>query len=325
MALAEVTILAQYGTTTSRPIKVAVVGTTVFGSSGVGDATARTVFTTNVEAPNVLKIKNRFAASPIQSVVSDTELLMADSNIANSDTESTGTISLTLNSTVMTGSGTEFENLSPGDLVEVGAFDPVEIGAVQTPTLITLATNWPNANQAGVAFTGYKVEDFQVHRNETPSLGLHLAHDGDLDFNFLEIRNWLKIEEAILTKSGLFIPIQANESIAVDDCLYVISRNGNNYVVAVAKSAAENLCVGFALGALSLNGTGFMKVGYALTAVGTTNYTPGKQLYVGQNGKITFSGDGQFPASGHFLQSIGVGGGIGALFFSPNRSLTLLP
>ena len=323
MALPTVTITAQYGTTKSLKIKAAVDGTTVYGSSGVGDTSLQPEFTTNVEAAHVLKIKDKYALNIVQTVDSDVKLTMAAANIANSTQETTGTITLTNGSKVITGVGTSLTNLQAGDLIQTGAFEPVEIGAILGPLSGQLADNWADGTQNGVAFVGYVVEDFQINRSKTPSLSLNLFHDGSFDHVHLENDNWIRIENAILGKSGVYVAIQANETIATDDCLYVIGKTGDYLVVGVAACTAENLlpCMGFALASMVLNERGYMKVSRHIDGIGATTYPAGEEMFVGDDGKITWVGKGNFPAAGEFKQSIGIGAGNGTILFYPNLSI----
>lgn len=320
-------ILEQYGTKINLPIKVAVDGTTVYGSSGTGNALATQVdFSTYVVAGNVIKVLNNYGLGFVQTVDSATKLTLTNSDLVDSPSYSDGTVSVNNGSTTVTGSGTSFLDLSAGDLIEIDSVSAVEIASITSDTELVLTSSWAAANKSGVTYKAYNVESFTISRTRTPSLGLILNHDRALDYNQLINYNWTRIETAILTKSGNYIPIQANESIAVDDCLHIIGKSGNYYVVekALCTSTAKLPCAGFSVTVLSLNDKGYMNIGSWMTGVGTTSYAY-VQLCVGDDSKPTWLGQSNYPSSGEYRNVFGEGRGSGTIQFRFNPIYDMLP
>ena len=300
-----VDINAQYGTTVDDLIKCAIIGAVVHGSSGVGDSNKQTTFTDKISVGHVIKVRDKLRNMKViyWSV----------------DTESSGTVSITNATSTVTGVSTFFTRLSVGDLLVIDSEDPVEIASIASNTSCTITTTWSPSTKSAVTFVGYKVESFEINRSVTPGLGLHLAHDESIDWNHLENDNWLKIERYLLQR-GEFMPIQANESIAIDDCLYVLDKSDDWYIVGKCDIAfAQNKlpCAGFSTKALSQGQRAEMKIGHFLTNVGTTDYPYGT-LYVGDNSKIAWDGSSNAPSSGEYRSVIGEGRGIGELQFSFN-------
>ena len=312
-----VDINAQYGTTVDDLIKCAIIGAVVHGSSGVGDSNKQTTFTDKISVGHVIKVRDKFALNFAQTINSQTKITCDAANISNSDTESSGTVSITNATSTVTGVSTFFTRLSVGDLLVIDSEDPVEIASIASNTSCTITTTWSPSTKSAVTFVGYKVESFEINRSVTPGLGLHLAHDESIDWNHLENDNWLKIERYLLQR-GEFMPIQANESIAIDDCLYVLDKSDDWYIVGKCDIAfAQNKlpCAGFSTKALSQGQRAEMKIGHFLTNVGTTDYPYGT-LYVGDNSKIAWDGSSNAPSSGEYRSVIGEGRGIGELQFS---------
>lgn len=320
-------ILEQYGTKVSLPIKAAVDGSILYASSGLGLSTAtQPAFTTYISAGNVVKILNKYGLGFVSSVDSDTKLTMSNSDIEDSTQYTDGTVSIDNGDTVVTGSGTEFTYLSAGDLISIDSEDAVEIKQINSDTELVLVNEWSAVTKSGDSYIAYNVESFIITRTRTPSLGLILNHDRALDYNHLINYNWLRLESMMLSKSGIYVPIQANESIAVDDCLHIIGKTGNYYVVekALCTSTAKLPCAGFSITALSLNDKGYMNIGSWMTGVGTVNYAY-TQLCVGDDSKPTWLGQSNYPSSGEYRNVFGEGRGSGTIQFRFNPIYDMLP
>ena len=117
---------------------------------------------------------------------------------------------------------------------------------------------------------------------------------------------------------NLYVNIQANETIAVDDCLYLIGKTGEYCVVGKAVCTGTNTLpfIGFATTALVLNERGKMLISGYHTGIGTTNYVIGETIVVGDNSKPSWLLESNYPVAGEHKQIIGIGGGVGAIFIN---------
>lgn len=322
-------IQEQYGTTRESPLRCAITGGTTLRASSGGSRLIAPDFITNTSVGNTVKIKDQSALAVVQ-VINDARTLTVSPALLNTPIITGGTVNMLNNSTMVQGTNTSFNRLRAGDLLLISN-SPLpdiwcEIDSIVSDQLLYLTAVWTGTTNITRNFQAFPTTDFHINRSRTPGLGFHLFHDGSLDYTALENDNWRKAEQHILAKTGLYTPIQANEAIAVDDCLHALGITGSGHIVverAVCTVSTKLPCCGFATSNLSVNAQGHMAVGNWITTVGMTNY-PFTTLVVGRNSKIAWLGSSNYPVANEFQNIIGEGRGNGTIQFMPNPVLIQL-
>lgn len=124
--------------------------------------------------------------------------------------------------------------------------------------------------------------------------------------------------------------VYANEALAVGDSVYVLGRYaaGTYPTVTVGKADADLQshmpAVGVIETAISINGEGWAR-GHGIAILGSIAFPAGSILVVGTDGQITWSGQGNEPASGDYKQILGVGMTTGYAWLDVDLRLEQVP
>jgi len=134
----------------------------------------------------------------------------------------------------------------------------------------------------------------------------------------------------VMVAGGAPIRVYANEALAVGDCVYILGRYaaGSYPTVTVGKADADLSshmpAIGVIETALSINGEGWARA-HGIAILGSIAFPAGALLVVGTDGQITWSGQGNYPASGDYKQIVGVGMVTGYAWLDFNLRLEQVP